>query len=463
LSVKAKLKKVCKTKPYRFQLDGIRFIEKCRGRALIADDMGLGKSMQSSGWAAIHPNIRPLIIVCPASLKQNWRKELHKHYGMSSTILEGRTITPMKRRRVIIVNYEILKAWLPVILKMKPKMLIVDECHYIKTKGADRTKQCKKLARFCKYFLPMSGTPIKSRPVEFFPVLNMLDPKEFGNFWEYTQRYCSPRLQMGKWIWPGATNLDELHERISHLMIRRMKEDVLKWLPKKQRDIIPIKISNRKEYVAARNDFVRWLRKTKGRASAKRAMRAEKLVKLGALKRLVAEGKVKGGIEWIKDWLEGTDQKLLVFAIHKSIIAQLKKAFKGCAVIDGSTSLKKRDKAEEHFQNNPKCRLLIGNLNACGEGLNLFASSTVLFLEMGWNPGEHDQAEDRVLRIGQTSDKMNSYFMVGYKTVDMDIFNMIENKRKVLAKVVDGKTLLPKKAEIIIMNKLYDKLRREAA
>ncbi len=463
MSVAQRFKQVCLSTPYPFQIEGVEFIEKNKGRCLIADDMGLGKSMQSSGWAAIHPGIRPLIIVCPATLKQNWRKELHKHYGMGCTILSGTTVTPMKRRRVIIINYEILKYWLPTILKMKPKMVIMDECHYIKTKGADRTKQCKALSRACKYVLPMSGTPIKSRPVEFFPVLNMLDPVEFADFWDYTQRYCSPKIYMGKWIYPGATRLGELHNRIKHLMLRRMKKDVLKHLPKKQRDIIPIQISNKKEYAAAKNDFVRWLRKTKGNVSARRAMRAEKIVRLGALKRLVAQGKVKGGIEWIKNWLDSTDEKLLVFAIHKSIIAQLKKAFKGCAIIDGSVTLKKRDQAEDKFQNDPKCRLLIGNLDACGQGLNLHASSTVLFLEMGWSPGEHDQAEDRVLRIGQTADKMNSYFMVGYKTIDIDIFNMIENKRKVLARVMDGKTVSAKKAEIIIMNKLFNKLQREAA
>lgn len=504
MSVKKAMAKVLRTPSYRYQRDGVRFIEKTKGHALLADDMGLGKSLQSLAWAAIHPELRPLIVVCPSSLKYNWARELKTHAGLKSYICDGFITTKeqdqtdlrkkldeikkrkwkrgylkrrailaakrhfrkrerrnLKKRRearkakILIVNFDILEHWLDVLEGLDPKILIIDECHYAKNLKARRTKACRSLSRVSEHVIALSGTPISGRPAEFFPVLNMINPAEFPSFWKFAFEYCNPTRNRwsGGWDFHGASNLDMLHRRLKGLMIRRMKKDVLKDLPSKTRTVIPVDLANRKVYDKAEANFLEWLRKHKGDEAWRRASRAEAIVKLNGLKVLSAKGKLKIAIQWIRDWLEETDQKLLVFAIHKPILGALKKAFPKAMVIDGSVSASpvtrrrkdgttyetsKRQEMVDQFQTDPNSRLFFGQLKAAGTGLNLTAASNVLFLEIGWTPGEHDQAEDRSLRIGQKN-HVQVYYLVGRNTVEERILQIIQEKDSTVARILDGK------------------------
>ncbi len=488
MSIGSRLREQVTTELYRFQIRGVRFVEACEGRALITDDMGLGKTIQSLGWAAIHPEARPVVIVCPSSLKYTWQRELKKHANISSYIcdkgvptiqeldarlrkrlsdLRKRKLSPLRKHRLaikaarqatkrrkeevrqkireakkhdfLICNYEILWDWIPVFDTMSPQLLIIDECHYVSNRKAKRTKACKLLSKWVKYVIALSGTPIAGKPGQFFPVLQMVRPKEFRSWLSYAMEYCDPKKGWkGRMEFTGASNLEALHERLQDIMIRRMKHEVLKELPTKQRTIIPLDITNRVEYEKAENDFLLWLAGVKDKDAVKRAARAEAICRLNSLKILAAQGILSHAVKWIQDWLASSDQKLLVFGIHKVILKVLKKAFPDAAVVDGSVKGKKRQKEVDRFQEDPKSRLFLGHLKAAGHGLTLTAASNVVFVELGWGPGEHNQAEDRALRIGQT-ENVDVYYLVGKNTVAETLLGFIEEKDGVCAQVLDGK------------------------
>jgi len=162
-------------------------------------------------------------------------------------------------------------------------------------------------------------------------------------------------------------------------------------------------------------------------------------VKIGALKRITAEGKLKTMRTWVEDWLEATEEKLVIFTVHRSVLTSMKEWFPESAVVDGSISGHRRQQEVDRFQTQPDCRVLLGQLRAAGIGLTLTASSTVLFLEIGWTPAEHDQAEDRVCRIGQTSSKINAYYAIATSTIEEKILNLLSEKRQTISRVLDGR------------------------
>lgn len=497
MSVWDRLEYALHTKLYRFQVRGVRFAEKNEGRVLIGDDMGLGKTIQSIGWMAIRPEVRPVIVVCPAAVKYGWQAELLQHAGLKSYVCEGEmpnavTLTKsmnaslakvrkrkfkrtklrtaahyrrqaiqrvkehrakrmemiqkkhqtIKRQDIIIVNFDILKDWLPIFLKLEPQLLIVDECQKISTRTTIQTKACLKLGRLCPHILALSGTPITGKPVQFYPVLHLLRPKEFPSFWKFAFAYCGPtKSPWGHgWDFNGATDLKGLHKRVKRIMIRRMKTEVMKNLPPKIRSVIPVTISNRAEYSQAKEEFLEWLRRNGGERAVKRAMGAIALVRLGKLKQLAAEGKMIHMRQWIEDFLKATNEKLIIFGIHKSVLRGMFNFFtKESIIIDGSTPNKKRKLLVRRFQKTKKCRLFFGQMKACGVGLDgLQVASNVLFLELGWTFAEHNQAEDRALRIGQESNSVNVYYMIGRNTVEESVIDVIKTKRGICKEVLDG-------------------------
>ncbi len=438
MSLRQRITTALRTPPMRFQVRGVRFIEQCGGRVVVGDDMGLGKTYQAIAWMMLHPEARPAVIVCPASVKYVWQNQLREHAGLRCTVLAGRKPYHVGRD-IRIINYDILHYWVNQLKSQRPRLLILDEAHRAKTRTTQRTKACKSLARKCKYVIGMSGTPILSRPVEFFPVLNMVRPKLFRSFWRYAMQYCDPKrgFRGRGWDFRGASNLDELRDKLSTVMIRRTKTEVLPDLPRKTRTTIPVDIDNRDEYETARDDFIEWVLSRQGKGAAKRALGAVGLVRLGKLKELAAHGKIRTAIQWIEEWMQDNDGKLIVFTIHKEVLHRVAGYFHRAIVVEGRTSMKDRRTAVERFQKG-KSRLFLGNIKAAGEGLTLHAASTVLFLEVDWVPATHEQAEDRVLRIGQTASHVDVYYMVGKDTVEEAVMKVVAAKRRVVRRVLDG-------------------------
>jgi SWI/SNF-related matrix-associated actin-dependent regulator 1 of chromatin subfamily A len=426
---------------YPYQSIGVSFLETKKGNALIADEMGLGKTVQVLAWLQLHPELTRILIIVPASVKLNWRKEARLWMEKPKTqILEGKKPYPIEGRTVII-NYDILPAWKDIILAWNPQVIVADEVHYIKNNKALRTKAVKKIAKNTKHFIALSGTPIINKPIEFYNTLQLVDRTLFPNWWEYTEKYCNRKNTGFGWDNSGAMNTEELHEiLVNTVMLRRLKKDVLKELPDKTRDYIPMEIPKklRKEYNKAEQDFIEWVTLTKGTKEARKVQNAEALAKIEALKQLSASAKLPNAIEWIHDFLE-TGEKLIVFATHKFVIDALMDEFTEIAVkIDGRTNTKDRQNIVEKFQSDHSIRLFVGNIKAAGIGITLTEASNVAFLELPWTSGELVQAEDRCHRIGQEN-AVTVYYLLAENTIDEKIAKLLDDKRKILDSVLDGK------------------------
>lgn len=437
---------------YPFQKKGVAFIEAKNGRALIADEMGLGKTVQAIGYLQLHPEKRPAVIVCPASLKLNWEKELSEWTNTTVQILNGTKTDISITSDIIIINYDILNHWLERIIEIKPKILIMDECHYIKNNKAKRTKAVKRLGKHIPSVIGLSGTPIINRPVEIYNALSLIDNTVVPSFWNYVQTYCGAKKTRFGWDFNGATKTDELNEMLTNtIMLRRKKEDVLSDLPAKQLDFIPIELDNEKEYKKVRNDLI----DTIDRAKKEQKVGAAVLNAIEKLKQTAVKGKMKESIKFIRDFID-TGEKLVVFCTHKETINQLMEAFTGVAVkIDGSVSMHQRDEAVDQFQNNSDIKLFVGNIKAAGVGLTLTASSNVAFLELPWTPGELTQAEDRCHRIGQKN-SVNIYHLLATGTIEEWIARKLDEKKKVLDSVLDGQETTQESLIMELINEVHN-------
>ncbi|MCJ7747900.1 MAG: DEAD/DEAH box helicase [Desulfobacterales bacterium] len=426
---------------YPFQKTGIAFIESRKGRALIGDEMGLGKTAQAISWLKLHAELRPVIVVCPASLKINWEREL-RLWGLEKEkiqIVSGKKNGFALTGQIIIINYDILTPWLDALEAYKPKVVILDEVHYTKSRKAQRTKAAKSLAKKAPHVIALSGTPIVNRPMEFFNSINMIRPDVFPDFWGFAQKFCGAKWNGFGWDFTGATNTDKLHKLLTEtIMLRRLKKDVLKDLPDKILSIVPFEIENRDEYNRAAANIIDWILKNEGKEKADRASQAEFLVEFEKLKQLAVRGKIESVKEWVADFLE-SGEKLVLFATHILTLDLLQQAFPKISVrLDGSTSQKGRQEAVDRFQNDDGIRLFLGNIKAAGIGITLTAASNVGFVELPWTPGDYEQAPGRLHRIGQKN-AVNVWILVAQDTVEEDIAVILSEKQKVLAAVLDGK------------------------
>lgn len=424
---------------YPFQREGVEFIESKNGRALIADEMGLGKTIQALAYLDLHPELRPAIIVCPASVKLNWQREIIRWLNIKPQVISGKNLCPLVND-IIVINYDILASHLPTILQSSPKCLIIDEAHFIKNRKAKRTKAVQKLAAKIDYVIALTGTPVINKPIEIHPTLAALRGDLYGYFWGFAKEYCNPKKGQYGWTF-DCLDPDKLHKDLtSKVMIRHKKEDVLTDLPEKQRSVVPMQMSmkGKREYDQASSDLIGWIRENEGQKAADRASAAKALVEFAKLKQAAVSAKLEYCIAWIEDYLE-TEDKLVVFCTHHNTIDVLMQEFDGKAVkLDGRDSVEKRQKAIDDFQTKKSVKLFIGNIKAAGVGITLTAAKATAFIELGWTAAEHDQAEDRVHRIGQKADSVQTYYLLAAGTIEEDIAEILDKKRQMVSKIIDG-------------------------
>ncbi len=431
------------TRPYKYQREGAAAIERFGGRALLADEMGLGKSIQALLWAWRNPEAFPVVVVCPATLKWNWQREYQIHFELFAAVLEGTKPRDLSEHDRVIVNYDVLgptrhgPGWLLTLKALKPKLIIVDESHYIKDGRSRRTRWVRELCQGVPHVIALTGTPVLNKPAEVWTTLNLLLPSQFKYFRPFGQYFCDERVRPWGITYDGASHVKELNRILRETcMIRRLKADVLKELPPKVRTVIPLDMDRPAEYERARKEFLAWLAK-KSKEKAAKAMKAEQLVKIGYLKRLAAELKLRQALAWVEEFLEG-GKKLILFAIHRNIISAFSEKFaKVCVVVDGTVTGEKRQRAVDAFQRNPRVKLFIGNVKAAGVGITLTAADTVALAETPWTPGECVQCEDRAHRVGQRA-VVSVFYLVARNSIEEHLAAVVQEKAKVIAAVVDG-------------------------
>lgn len=448
-----------------YQKAGVEYICNNSSGVLLADEMGLGKTLQA--LASIERmSYYPALILCPAVVKYNWLRECEKWLPHRRAALVESYKDDVKGTgpaEIYIINYDILQKYWGLLDSGIWKVLICDESHFLKNHKADRTIRVQKLAEGIPHKILMTGTPVLNRPKELLSQLMILGKLDsIGGFWHFVETYCQKKETKFGMDINGAANLEDLNKRMREsCYVRREKKEVLKELPPKNRIPQWIKIDNGPEYEKAESDVIEYLKENarveaefiesiKDRPEteqasliadyresvARRAARAEAIVKINVLKQIVARGKLKAAQAWIKNYFEESDSKLVIFAWHTEIIETLCKEFE-CESITGDTSPEDRDRIVYDFQNKKDCKTLVCNIQAGGVGITLTAANTSLFLELGWNPGTMDQAEDRIHRIGQM-DSATIFYMLGEGTIDRANWEMIEHKRRVVGDASDG-------------------------
>ncbi len=420
-----------------FQRAGVRYALE-RRRTFIADEQGLGKTVQALG-ALEADDAFPAIVVCPASMKLMWERESNKWLPERSVaILSGRTEAgwpeEAKTAELIVVNYDILDAHFDRLAARSAKALVLDESHYVKNPQAQRTKAALELARRLPdqaLRLALTGTPILNRPEELVAQLRVLDRlKDFGSGARLARRFRA------------AGSDDRLHWNLrAHCYVRRTKAQVLPQLPAKTQDTVPILLSNEGDYRLAEADVIAWLQslpidlKTMD-AKVAAAARAEQLVRLNSLRQLAAAGKLPSALAWIDDFLE-SGEPLVVFAEHIATQKAVLEHFPKAAHILGADSSVKRQDAVDAFQEEDGPQLIVCSMKAASQGITLTRASNVAFLELDWTPARHDQAEDRLHRIGQDS-AVTAWYLLAPDTIDETMSELLQRKRGLIDAVTDG-------------------------
>ena len=443
----------------KYQIAGVnQIIKKFHCRALLADDMGLGKSLQA---ITVLRRVKyfPAVICVPAFLKYNWIQEIEKFAPeLDVFICSGQTPNlPRKHRfQIYVINYDILQYWVSEFLKMQVQFLVFDESHFLKNKSAKRTKSALKLSQRTSRVLLMTGTPIENKPVEIFFQISLINTGIFPNWLKFAKRYNSCRRTMFGWQMGKAKNTQELNEiLLNTCMIRRKKEDVLTELPPIIRQVIPVEIDNRQEYQEAEADIIDWISKNT-ELNVQKARKVEAQIKLDKLKMISGLGKINQIVEWLME--ESQNQKLVVYCYHKRILAELDSKLKNHILFSAEIPTSERQGLVNLFQENEKKRIFLTTLKVGGTGLTLTASHTTVFIQLGWNPGLHDQCEARVHRIGQKSDSVNAIYFIAKDTVEEKILGLIDGKRSDIRKVIDGEEV----EDTEILSNLLEQLTRRS-
>jgi SWI/SNF-related matrix-associated actin-dependent regulator of chromatin subfamily A-like protein 1 len=420
-----------------FQRAGVSYLLAQR-RAFVADEQGLGKTIEALATLEA-ADAYPALVVCPASLKLNWQREAQRWlpHRDAQVLAGGGLGSAIARQDITIANYDILAARADQLCELEPQALVLDESHYCKNASAKRTQAVHRVAAAVPQdglVLALTGTPVVNRPAELISQLRILGRlADFGSGVKFGERFRGPDAHL------------RLHWHLrARCFVRRLKSDVLPQLPAKTRAVVPVELDNEAEYRLAERDVVAWLqsqpldlRELDAKVAA--ALRAERLVRLNALKLLAARGKLRAALAWIHDFCS-SGERLVVFAHHREIQRALLERFPRALHILGEDSHRARDGAVQAFQSAEQAdnQLIVCSIEVAGQGLTLTRSSNVVFLELDWTPAKHDQAEDRCHRIGQ-QDAVNVTYLLAAQTIDETIATLLEQKRAVIGAVTDGR------------------------
>ena len=461
--------------PYEYQKEGIAYaLEK--KRCIMGDEPGLGKTAQAIGVLTITQAF-PALVICPASLKVNWQRELKRFGGINAIILSDQNQATWQKfwdlrlkngrhaAEVFITNYESLKKFFVQRIRREGRFtlksvdfdprkdlfrtVIIDESHKCKTKSTQQSKFVQGIAQGKEYVLELTGTPVVNNNIDLIQQLTIMGRLEdFGGYSKFMARYCAGERK--------SSHLKELNYLLrKNCFFRRLKKDVLTQLPDKTRSYLITDIDNRKEYKTAERDVINYLIQYKDADDEKiqKTIRGAVMVKMGILKQISAKGKVQSAIDIIHNTIDG-GQKLIVFCFLKEVVAQLKQEFRDAVTVTGSENDKQKQWAVDRFQTDDDCRLIILNYRSGGVGLTLTAASNVLFVEFPYTYADCQQAEDRAHRNGQKN-AVNCVYLLGQGTIDEYLYNLIQTKKDIANGVTGSDENIDEK-KVSLQDMLFD-------
>ena len=410
---------------------------------ILADDMGLGKTT-SAVIAALESKARKILIVCPASLKINWEREIRNYSDRKVLIVEGRKWG--STFDFYIINYDIIKNYhttdksedsddYKLLVNANFDLAIVDEAHYISNATANRTRLLNDVLETIPKVWLLTGTPMTSRPINYFNLLKIVESPLTLNWQSYVRRYCKGyQFNVGNrkvWNTSGASNLDELRERTKNLVLRRMKTDILD-LPEKIVTPVFVELTS-KMYDEELEEFTRISTDKKNEETI-----SVTLNRLMKIRQLIAYEKIPFTCELIDKCLEQGKKVIVLTNFTMSLDMIHEKYKKNSVTLDGRMNKDKRQENVDRFQNDDKIKVFIGNIKAAGVGITLTAAEVVIMNDLSFVPADHSQGEDRAYRYGQKNSVL-VYYPVFENTVEKIIYNILQKKKNVIDQVMgDG-------------------------
>ncbi|MHB8146714.1 MAG: DEAD/DEAH box helicase [Vulcanimicrobiaceae bacterium] len=403
---------------------------------ILGDDMGLGKTPQAAIAADAVAGTDPILVVCPATLKRNWEREIHKFVGENERVqVLGATDPIDPSARWLIINYDIIEKQYERLRDLKPAVVVFDEAHYIKNYKArrsvfcvggklstgDKLEQITGLASLAtKRTFLLTGTPMPNRVRDLGNLLRAVGHPIAKNKHHFEEQYCNGHTEfVGRDVWvnDGATNIDELRKVVSPVLIARRKRDVLEELPAKSYQVIPLEV-NLAEYKRVLAEY--------GRKAQHNPLTA-----LTAARMATAKAKAPLTASYVSD-IANEQNKVVIFSMSTQVLDMLQKAIKldeGGEVVrlDGTMTANQRQLAIDRFQGDPRAQVFLGQMQAAGVGITLTAAQTLIFNDIGFIPGEVKQAQDRIHRIGQEK-AVNIVFMAADQTLDGEQINRVIGK-----------------------------------
>jgi SNF2 family DNA or RNA helicase len=410
---------------------------------ILADDMGLGKTT-SAVIGALESGAKKILIVCPASLKINWEREIKNYSNRRTLIVEGRKWG--STFDFYIINYDIIKNYhttensedsddFKLIVNEKFDLAIVDEAHYISNKDSQRSKLLTDILETIPKVWLLTGTPMTSRPINYFNLLKIVDSPLTLNWQSYVYRYCAGyQFRVGNrkiWNTSGASNLDELRDRTKNLVLRRMKTDILD-LPEKI--ITPVFLDLKSTfYDEELEDFMRITSENKNNESI--SVTINRLMKI---RQIIAIEKIPYTCELIDKFLE-QGKKVIVLTNFTATLEMIYEKYKKNSVtLDGRMTKNKKQENVDKFQNDDKIKIFIGNIKAAGVGITLTAAEGVIMNDLSFVPSDHSQGEDRAYRYGQKNSVL-VYYPIFENTIERIVYNILNKKKNVIDQVMgDG-------------------------
>lgn len=421
-----------------YQIDFLRFMEARGGRALLGDDMGTGKTLQSLAWLA-YKNSFPALIVVTAPTKLQWECEYNrwlKDFPNSQPVevLRGQTPRKLYAGSTIIINWDILWYWKDVLAKYGFRCIIGDEAQAIGNPESKRARAFMGIAKHVPQCIVMSGTPARSKPAQYWTMIKCVEPDLFPQYRAYTWRYCGPSFDPFTHgvVFNGLSNAKELHYKLMKCMLRRTKQEVMTELPAKQIEVVPLEVDEamKKAY--------------EGEESMLNVItdKNELKLKVAALGRTAYSLKEKSLIRWVDELLEITGEKVVIFCWHRDVVDLLEQAFSkyNPAKIYGGLSLKEREAQKAKFIEDDSCKIILGNIQALGTGVDGLQKvcCKAVFAEFANTATDSAQAEDRLHRGGQEN-PVTIYYTCAKNTIDEDLMAALDEKRKMLDSALDGK------------------------
>ena len=441
-------------KPRAYQIDAVKFAEEANVRCIIADEQGLGKTIESLSLLRLHPEkLLPAVIVCPSTVKLQWMFEIHRICGAGREflvqVIQSGKEKAMPGFQIYVITYDMLKK--EDVFQYLPdgtiKTIIIDECQRVKNHLSDRAKAVQRIAKTTDHIIAMSGTPIKNNAGEYFTVLNLVKPTLFPHYQKYIDNYCDAYSNGWGQKIGGLKDVNRFHEDTKDIIIRRTKAEVLKDLPSISRQFHHVELDRKlnKAYAAALQELDDILYGD----DSEFEKTTNTIAIMSKLRHITGISKVAECIDFTTEFLLSTDRKIVIFTHHQDVMMMLQTQldtwcsegdFAKTLVLHSGLDGNARTRLVEEFKSNNTRRIMIASTLAAGEGLNLQFCSDAIILERQWNPANEEQVEGRFHRFGQLNNVSITY-MLASGTIDEYFTELVEIKRSIVAATLDKKTI----------------------